>query len=427
MNRTDSINLGEYYEEFTHKSGLNVLVYPKTGYSKTYAVIATNYGSIDNSFIPLGKGEPVTVPGGIAHYLEHKLFEGEDKNAFERYAKTGANANAFTSFDTTAYLFSCTENFEASLEILLDFVSSPYFTKENVDKERGIIGQEIRMYDDSSDWQVFFGVLQAAYKNHPLKDDIAGTIDTIAKITPELLYSCYNNFYNPSEMVLCICGDVKTEDVEKICDKVLKEKEPSDVKRIYEPEPELPNKKLNEKKMQVSKTIFNMGVKDKIDNIIGKELVKKKAVTEILLEMLVGKSSPLYKKLYDERLIGIDFSSEYMLGHSYGIAVLGGESSNPEKVYTEFFDEAKRQAQNFSEEDFRRCQKAIYGKKINLFNSVENLGNQMVSCYFDKTDVFDVLTAYGSVTPAEAQSRLASFFDERYGVLSIIRPTGQQE
>ena len=206
MNRIESNFLGEHFNQFKHKSGLTVIFYPKKGYSKTYAVIATNYGSIDNTFIPFGQGETITVPGGIAHYLEHKLFEGEDKNAFERYAKTGANANAFTSFDTTAYLFSCTENFEESLEILLDFVYSPYFTKENVDKERGIIGQEIRMYDDNSDWQVFFGVLQAAYHNHPLKDDIAGTIDSIEKITPELLYSCYNNFYNPSEMEICLCG-----------------------------------------------------------------------------------------------------------------------------------------------------------------------------------------------------------------------------
>lgn len=422
MDKTVSNSLNEYYEQFRHKSGLTVQVYKKKGYSKTYAIIATNYGSIDSTFVPFGKGEPVSVPGGIAHYLEHKLFEGEDKNAFERYSKTGASANAFTSFDKTAYLFSCTENFSESLEILLDFVYSPYFTKENVEKERGIIGQEIKMYDDNSDWQVFFGVLQAAYKNHPLKDDIAGTVESISKITPELLYTCYNNFYNPSEMVLCICGDVDAGEVFNICDRVLKEKEPSNVKRIYPDEEEMPNIKKTEKKMQVSKTVFHVGLKDNIKEIIGDELIKRRAVTEILLEMLAGKSSPFYKRMYEKRLIGLDFFNEYMLGHSYGLMLLGGESSDPEKVYEEFFKEAENTAENFSNDDFYRCQKSVYGKKLNIFNSVESLGNQMVSCYFDKTDVFKASDSYKNVTPEEAKQRLSSFFNEKNGVLSIIRP-----
>ncbi|MBE6903704.1 MAG: insulinase family protein [Ruminococcaceae bacterium] len=421
MNKYTDQSLNQSYFKFKHKSGLNIIIYPKEGFSKTYAVIATHYGSIDKTFIPK-QSEQVTVPGGIAHYLEHKLFEGEKEGAFERYARTGANANAFTSFDTTAYLFSCTEQFEDSLEILLDFVYSPYFTPENVEKERGIIGQEIRMYDDNSDWQVFFSALEAAYQNHPIREDIAGTVDSIAKITPELLYLCYNNFYNPSEMVLCVVGNATPETVMNICDKVLKEKEPSEVKRIYPEEPALPYKKVIEKKLSVSKTIFNIGIKDNVKFTVAGELCDRAALTDILLELIIGKASPLYKDLYQKGLIGLDFSKEYMYSKSYGIAVFGGESDNPKAVYDSFFEYCSELIKNFPEKDFERCKKAVYGNRIQLLNEVEGLGNEAVSAFFTGTDVFELLNAYRRVTPEMALERLKSFFDEQYAVISIINP-----
>ena len=188
-----SVALAERYYKVKHDSGLTIYVYPKEGYSSTYAIFGTKYGSINNCF-KVDNGETVSVPDGIAHYLEHKLFESEDGDAFSRYAKTGANANAYTSFDKTCYLFSCTDNFEESLEILLDFVQSPYFTKETVAKEQGIIGQEIKMYDDSPSWRVMFNMLMNMYKTHPVRIDIAGTVESIAKITPEYLYTCYNTY-----------------------------------------------------------------------------------------------------------------------------------------------------------------------------------------------------------------------------------------
>ncbi len=192
---------GDKYYKVKHKSGLNIYVYEKEGYNSTYAVFGTRYGSINTTFSSNG-GEKMTVPDGIAHYLEHKLFECEDGDAFAKYAKTGANANAFTSFDKTCYLFSTTDNFKESLEILLDFVQRPYFTEETVAKEQGIIGQEIKMYDDSPEWRVMFNLLEIMYHNHPVKIDIAGTVESIAKITPELLYKCYNTFYNLTNMAL---------------------------------------------------------------------------------------------------------------------------------------------------------------------------------------------------------------------------------
>ncbi len=421
MNKFTDTSLNQSYFKFKHKSGLTVIVYPKEDFSKTYAIIATNYGSIDKTFIPK-QSEQITVPGGIAHYLEHKLFEGEKEGAFERYARTGANANAFTSFDKTAYLFSCTEQFEDSLEILLDFVYSPYFTPENVEKERGIIGQEIRMYDDNSDWQVYFSVLEAAYHNHPIRDDIAGTVDSIAKITPELLYLCYNNFYNPSEMVLCVAGNATPESVEKICDKVLKEKEPSEVKRIYPDEPCLPYKKVIEKNMSVSKTMFNIGIKDNVKYTNASELCDRAALTDILLELIIGKASPLYKDLYQKGLIGLDFSKEYMNSKSYGIVIFGGESDNPKAVYKSFFEYCSELIKSFPEKDFERCKKAVYGKKIQLLNDVEDIGYEAISAHFAGTDVFEVLNAYRRVTSEMAQNRLKSFFNEQYAVISIINP-----
>ena len=212
--------LDKYYK-INHDSGLTIYLFPKKDYNSKYAIFGTKYGSVNNAF-SLDNGEVTAVPDGIAHYLEHKLFESEDGDAFTRYAKTGANANAYTSFDKTCYLFSCTENFDESFEILLDFVQSPYFTEETVAKEQGIIGQEIRMYDDSPEWCVMFNMLENMYHNHPVKIDIAGTVESIAKITPDYLYQCYNTFYNLNNMVLCVAGDLTVEDVLKTADKMLK-------------------------------------------------------------------------------------------------------------------------------------------------------------------------------------------------------------
>jgi predicted Zn-dependent peptidase len=178
---------GERYLEIDHPSGLKIVLYPKEGYTSTYAVFGTKYGSIDRSFKKSGDEKIHEVPAGIAHFLEHKLFESEDGDAFEKYAKTGASANAYTSFDATCYLFSCTENLMESLEILMNFVQNPYFTAQTVEKEQGIIGQEIRMYDDDPQWRVMFNLLGALYHNHPVKIDIAGSVESIAEINADLL------------------------------------------------------------------------------------------------------------------------------------------------------------------------------------------------------------------------------------------------
>ncbi|MFR1803348.1 MAG: EF-P 5-aminopentanol modification-associated protein YfmH, partial [Faecalispora jeddahensis] len=261
MEKITNERVQDSYYSVKHPSGLRIFVYPKEGSNSTYAIFGTRYGSVDTSFRRSDEQEVSTVPEGIAHFLEHKLFESEDGDAFARYAKTGASANAYTSFDMTCYLFSCTENVYESLEILLDFVQSPYFTEQTVQKEQGIIGQEIRMYDDDPQWRVMFNLLKALYHHHPVKIDIAGTVESIAEITPEYLYRCYHTFYNLNNMALCVAGNIDPERVLELCDKMLKPSEPTQVERIFEEEPAGVVQDRVEQKLSVTIPLFQLGFK----------------------------------------------------------------------------------------------------------------------------------------------------------------------
>ena len=295
--------LNESIFKGVHKSGLNVVVLPKKGFSKYYAILSTCYGSNDVCFKDDNHKDFLEIPDGIAHFLEHKMFEQPDgTNAFDKFSMYGANANAFTSFNNTAYLFQATDYFYESLEHLLDYVFSPYFTDENVEKEQGIIGQEIRMYDDDADWRVMFNMLKAMYVTHPIRRDIAGTVESISKIDKDLLYYCYNIFYHPENMVLFVTGDIDIEKLPEILDKnvPVKEERFSAVLKEYS-EPEEVNKKEIIDSLEVSMPIFSMGYKDNDKIILGKELARKNLLTSIVVKMFIGDSSPLYKKMYEDR------------------------------------------------------------------------------------------------------------------------------
>src|SRR3954466_11613071 len=239
----EKIEFNQIQEEIYHEkleNGLEVFILPKKGFNKTYATFTTKYGSIDNHFMPLEKSEFLKVPDGIAHFLEHKLFEKEDGDVFQQFSKQGASANAFTSFTRTAYLFSSTSNVEQNLETLMDFVQEPYFSEKTVEKEKGIIGQEITMYDDNPDWRLYFGLIQNLYRNHPVKIDIAGTIESISHITKDWLYECYNTFYHPSNMLLFITGPVDPESfMNQVKENQSKKdyKDMPEIKRKFETEP----------------------------------------------------------------------------------------------------------------------------------------------------------------------------------------------
>ena len=411
------------YYEIDHPSGLKIFVYPKQGYKSTYAIFGTNYGSVNTRFKVDG-GKEITVPDGIAHYLEHKLFESEDGDAFARYAKTGANANAYTSFEKTCYLFSCTEKFEESLEILLDFVQSPYFTPQTVAKEQGIIGQEIKMYDDSPGWRVMFNTLVGMYQKHPVRIDIAGTVESIAEITAEKLYDCYNSFYNLRNMALCVAGNTTVEQVLKIADKMLKLEPEHTVETIFEDEPYEVAQSVIEQKFPVTIPMFNLGFKERM----GKKPLSAAgcAYTDILLCALASQSSPLYNKLLDMELINTTFEFERMEGPSYAAILFGGESRDPEKaaqIIKEYIAEAKKTG--IPKEDFERAKRAVYGSTITDFNTNESIANVMIDMYFQGRELFSYVDAIAGATLEDINARLNEILDVDNCTLSIVR--GEEE
>ena len=416
-----SERLGESYIRVEHPSGLTVLLYPNKGMATTYALFATKYGSIDNAFRRSDEKEFVTVPEGIAHYLEHKMFDCKDGDAFSKYAKTGANANAYTSFDKTAYLFSCTDNFEESLRILLSFVTEPYFTEASVAKEQGIIGQEIGMYDDDPDWQVYFNLLGALYQKHPLRIDIAGTVETISHITADLLYRCYGCFYNLHNMVLSIAGNFDPEAALRLCDEILTPAEPITVERAHIDEPYAVGSRRVEVKMPVATTMFQAGFKGVART--ESENYKNQILDELLCEIAAGEGSALYRRLYDAGLINNTFGGEVMCGRDYMSIIFCGESKDPDAVYAalcEEFDRLKREG--IDPGDFERCKKALYGKYIGIFSSSSAIATAMMETYFFGLGIYDILEELSALTLEKLTARLAETVDTANSAVSIVRP-----
>ncbi len=408
-----------------HKSGLRVYLFPKKGFNKYYAIYGTEYGSVDRTFMVPNETEMTTVPDGIAHYLEHKLFEEEDGgNAFDKFSLTGASSNAFTSFDMTGYLFSCTDKFYENLDILLDFVNHPWFTEENVAKEQGIIGQEIKMYDDDPEWRVFFNTLTAMFHNNPVKIDIAGTVETIAKITPEILYKCYNTFYNPANMVLVMVGDIEMEKALEYVDKHVDESR--NIGKISRPaaiEPRERVQEIIEQKLVVSQPMFRIGFKENDREQSGEAMLKREISTSIILEAVLGKSSDLYMELYEEGLIDSSFGAETEIAKTYGFTLIGGESRDPKKVYEIIknrFEKIKESS--ISTEDIERAKKALISGNIRTFNSVERMGNSFIRRVFDGQNPLDLAEAVKTVSISDIDARLKEHFDTNNCVLSIISP-----
>ena len=411
-----SSKLREKYYEIEHSSGLRIFVMPKEGYNSTYAIIGTPFGSINTEF-DIKEGR-VRVPDGIAHYLEHKLFESEDGDAFAKYAETGANANAYTSFDKTCYLFSCTEQFKKSLSILLELVTKPYFTEETVAKEQGIIGQEIKMYEDSPEWRVLFNLLGAMYHNHPVKVDIAGSIESIAEITPESLYTCYNSYYNLHNMALSVVGNVNIDDVLEICDKYLFYQEKAEVNSIFPEEPYEIKSDYVEQIFPVAVPIFNLGFKLKADRLHNEEEL---AHLDILLFMLASSTSPMYRELMDKNLINSTFSYEMFEGGGYSAILFSGESRDPEKaaeIIKAYFDKAK--AEGLDPQDFADAKKATYGDALSSLNSVETIANMLEDFYFSKRKVFDYYDSIGSAD-ADKAMKLLNEIDTANVSLSVVK------
>lgn len=420
MEKITNERVQDSYYSIKHPSGLRIFVYPKEGSNSTYAIFGTRYGSVDTTFRRSDEKEICKVPEGIAHFLEHKLFESEDGDAFARYAKTGASANAYTSFDMTCYLFSCTENVYESLEILLDFVQSPYFTEQTVQKEQGIIGQEIRMYDDDPQWRVMFNLLKALYHHHPVKIDIAGTVESIAEITPEYLYRCYHTFYNLNNMALCVAGNIDPERVLELCDKMLKPSEQIEVERIFEEEPAGVVQERVEQKLSVTIPLFQLGFKEPAR----RRTVQELAQTDVLLELLASDASPLYRRLLDQNLINTaSFGSEYFEGPGYAAVIFSGESKDPDAVAKEIRGEVERlRREGIAAEAFERARKAVYGRNVAALNSAEAIANAMISLTFAERELFSYIDALAAVQLPDVQKRLEEQLLTENSALSVVFP-----
>ena len=399
-------------------NGLTVLVREMPGFDGVHAVYSTKFGSIDRAFELSGKRWE--LPAGVAHFLEHKMFENEDGDAFALYAKTGANANAYTGFDRTSYVFTATSRIAENLDILLSFVSRPYFTRETIEKEQGIIGQEIKMYDDSPEWRLVFGVYQNLYSRHGIGDDIAGSVESIAQITPEMLYACTDAFYRPQNMVLAVAGNVTLEMVLAACARADIPCRTAPVTRCVCEEPAGVVSHASEIRMAVAKPLVGLGFKEAP---IAETDIKAALICDILPELICGGTTPLYRRLYDEGWIGADFSGESLSVAGATCILLGGETSEPEKVRDLLLEEIARiRREGVDRELFRLCKNAMYGDLVRGLENIEESASGMASMFFRGCTTEEEAAALAALRPEDLDEALRTMLLEEHATTVIIRP-----
>ena len=423
MREIENKNIKEkcYMEKL--ENGLQVIIIPKKEIQKKYIIWATKFGSIDNTFIDSTTGEKVVIPDGVAHFLEHKMFE--QKNGVDSLyvlMALGLDANAYTTNDHTAYLFECTDHFYEGLDELMDYVQNPYFTDQNVEKEKGIIGQEIGMYDDDPGWQLYINAMDCLYEKNPIKVDTAGTVETISGINPEMLYKCYNTFYHPSNMVLTVVGDFEPEAILAEIKKRLKDNEArGEITRIYPKEKLEINKKYAEKEMEVSLPLFMIGFKDNIKDKYN-EVVKRHIAIEIILNMLIGKSSNLYNELYKEGYLLSQPDLEYEFGNEYSHVLIGGQSKDPQKVYKKIAEKIQEMKNNdINVQEFERIKKKIYGDYAVEYNNVADIGRMFTSDYIKGINSFEYMDKFEEIDAEYAKQVLKEIFTEDKMIMSVIK------
>lgn len=420
--RYDHLNETLYVEKLPN--GLTVYLLPKPGFQKTYATFSTKYGSIDNHFQVEGK-DAVKVPDGIAHFLEHKMFEEPEGDVFAKFASRGASANAFTSFDRTVYLFSATEHFQENIATLIDFVQNPYFTDANVEKEKGIIGQEINMYRDHPDWRAYFGLIEAMYQVHPVHIDIAGTVESIAKIDKETLYECYHTFYHPENMMVFIVGGIDPDSVMELIrsNQAGKTFRPQgEIKRFFQEEPESVRQKERVSELPVSLPKCLIGFKEQPSGLTGHELLKRELSSKVMLDALFSPSSDLYQQLYDETLITDSFGHEYNLSSDYAFSVIGGDTPDPEQLLVRIREGIGKAVQaGIRPESFERSRRKKLGGFLRMLNSPESMANEFTKYAFKDIDLFDILPVYEELTLEDINGRLREHFSEERQSVSIVK------
>lgn len=419
-------NLDEGLIHLQLDNGINLYYYPKKGFTKKYAIFSTSFGSNHTRFIEKTNNKITKLPNGTAHFLEHKLFEDPDRNIFERFAKYGANVNAYTNFDQTSYLFSTSDNFYDSLSLLVEFVQNPYLTDENVEKEKGIIGQEIQMYRDNPRWRVYFNCLSAMYHNHPVKEDIAGTLESIREISKEDLLLAYDRFYHPSNMVLFVVGDLELGRVAEAVNKVSRSF-PLGIgipEKYYPEEPAALRKEFIEDHMSTSKPLFYIGYKDTDPVQSGKASVKKDIVTNMLLDVLLSESSEFYQELYSKGLIDTSFGAYYSGKSDYGQSMIVGQSDDPKEVYHLVGELMNNKKSPLSNDAFLRAKKKEMGRFLMGLNSVEFIANNLTDLYFQGFYLMDYLDLLSETNYDDLLERFDRHFSNGESVLSVIWPEG---
>lgn len=415
--------IGETVCEQTLENGLRVYVFPKPEFGKCFAFFATRYGGMDTRF--QYNGSWMDTPMGIAHYLEHKMFDTPNGNALQTLSAAGASPNAFTSTDITGYHFECTDRFWENLRTLLTFVSVPYFTQESVDKEQGIIAQEIRMYEDNPGWQVYHMLMENLYAHNPVRNSVAGSVESIRAITAETLYHCHGAFYTPSNMVLCVAGDVDPERVCVLAREVLPgERKPSIPRDCGADEPLTVNAPYSERAMEVSAPLFQLGIKVRPGED-GPAQLRQKLLGDLACEALMGSSSPLYNRLYAQGLINGSFYCGYADDPGAAFLIAGGESKDPAAVRDAILAEAQRvSSQGLDESLFERLKKAAYGSFVRGLNSFENLCVQQARAAFADQDPWTFPELYDAMTCRDAEAFLRAWVKPEQMTLSVIRPQG---
>ena len=422
MKKTDYTSIGETLYESTLSNGLKISVVTKPGFARCYALFATNYGGADRRFC-LG-GEFIDTPSGVAHFLEHKMFDmPEGDNALAVLAANGASPNAFTSSAMTAYYFESTSNFFENLETLLKFVTTPYFTPESVEKEQGIIAQEIRMIEDTPDYVVYDELMRALYAHNPIRDTVAGTISSIAEISDKTLYDCHKVFYAPSNMTLCVVGDVSPDEVEQAAKRLVTGEMAEAAIRDYgEAESLLPLKTRFTRQMEVSAPQFIIGAK-LAPETQGDAILRQKIIGGMALHYLLGHSSPFYIRLYADGFLNTDFSADMDYAAETLTIMLGGESCNPEHVFSEFCAEVQNVKENgLDTELWSRSKKSSYGGRVRALSSFSGLCISMAQSHFSGYRALDSFEVAKSVTPEQVRDFIIENLATERLAMSIVEP-----
>ena len=419
MTRTDYMALDETAYREVLPNGLRVCVVPRAGFRKKIAYFATDFGSIHTNFRLDGK--EYTVPAGVAHYLEHKMFDlPGDRDVSAEFAALGASANAFTSYDMTAYYFSCTENFEESLSLLLEFVSTPYFTQQSVDKERGIIDQEIGMNEDAPDSVLFEQLMDGMYEKHPIRVPILGTCETIREITPEILHLCHRAFYAPGNMTLCVLGDVDPEQVVSLARQILGDEKKEVARKVKNWEEAMtPGKAYVHRNMEVAMPTFTLAFKCE-PNGTGEEAIRQEMIADLAAEALFGESSDLYLKLYEQGLIDSSFGGGFETVDGCALLTCGGDSRDPRAVTEEILKAVE--TLKVTEADFLRMKRSAQGRRIKSLDSFDSTCFRLCSYLFGGFDYFRFPEIYSRIEKADVEAFLRRAVTRQRAALSVIDP-----